>query len=699
MIRSHKVAITAFGPILSLGFPCVALAQETIQPDPDNISRSLQPGADGTRQTYTAEQFSRFAPQSALDMVRQIPGFTISRLSNDRGLGDASQNVFVDGRRITGKNNDAETALAAIPVGSVIRLEVGDASAFKVSSLNGQVVNVVTRDGQLRGNLMWRPEYGNGPRPVLSYGEANLAGALGTGKFSLSLTNLRANRDSGEGNEITRGPTGQLINQRRLITHSRSDRPRLAASFGNNWQNGDVMNLNAAIEFFESRRSRTFEQQSSTLVPVSERITNREDEWNIELGADYETNTGRGRLKLIAFHRFENSPYRNVAYRRFADGAMLAERFDQVFDEGESVLRSEYRWAASETDWQVSAEAAYNSLDARSAYFKAVNGGEFEPVAIANATSRVAEKRVQATISYSNSLSSAVSLQALLGAEISWLSQSGPDGLLRRFLRPKGSVGISWTVNPRLAISGRLQRKVGQLSFGDFVASIDLRNGNDNAGNPMLVPPQSWLLEFEAKQSLGDMGSISAKIEAESIVDLVDQIPISPSKEAPGNLQGQSRRWRAEMNATFLLDRFGLSGGKLDLSVALQNAQLTDPLTGRRRTFSRLENSSWKLDFRQDIHDSFWAWGALVEDNNRSPYYRLGFVSKSKRSTLLAAAFVENKNIMGFKLRLSLQNILGSDELEAETFYAARRDGPIATIRKSNTRKDLGYRLQISRSF
>ncbi|MBP6580429.1 MAG: hypothetical protein KA199_02730, partial [Sphingorhabdus sp.] len=41
----------------------------------------LEPQLENGRQIYLTSQFERFAPQTALDMVRQIPGFSITQVS------------------------------------------------------------------------------------------------------------------------------------------------------------------------------------------------------------------------------------------------------------------------------------------------------------------------------------------------------------------------------------------------------------------------------------------------------------------------------------------------------------------------------------------------------------------------------------------------------------------------------------------
>ena len=42
--------------------------------------------SEGIRQAYYPADFAQFAPRSALDLVKQIPGFSIDEGKGDRGL-------------------------------------------------------------------------------------------------------------------------------------------------------------------------------------------------------------------------------------------------------------------------------------------------------------------------------------------------------------------------------------------------------------------------------------------------------------------------------------------------------------------------------------------------------------------------------------------------------------------------------------
>ena len=55
-------------------------------------------------QAFEPVFFARFAPVTALDMVRQLPGFRIDEGEDLRGFGATAGNVLIDGRRTSSKD-------------------------------------------------------------------------------------------------------------------------------------------------------------------------------------------------------------------------------------------------------------------------------------------------------------------------------------------------------------------------------------------------------------------------------------------------------------------------------------------------------------------------------------------------------------------------------------------------------------------
>ncbi len=672
--------------------PANAQEQET-------ATASLAPRVENGRQIYEVSQFTRFAPQTALDIARNIPGFSITQVSGDRGLGEATQNVLINGQRVTGKSNDAETALSRIGVSSIIRLEIAEGSTWNVSGLSGQVLNVVTKADALQGNFTWRPQFRKRIEPNWFNGEVNVSGQLGKGSFTLGLNGNNSFRGGGWGQEIRRDAAGNLIFVRDQFGESKGDRPKLTATYALKSSNGNIFNANAAGELFRFRNVRTFDRRQTGRPDIFEQRRGSEDEWNMELGADYEFGLGKGRLKLIGFHRFEHSEFGNIFRSDFTDGTLPSgQRFDQAIDEGESVGRAEYRWKAGKADWQVSVEGAYNFLEAKSEFFTLSTNGDFQPELLEDPNARVEEKRAQAILSYGRPLSDSLSLQLTGGGEYSILSQSGANELTRKFLRPKGSISLAWKASPRLNISTKIQRKVGQLNFGDFLASVDVQNNNNNGSNNKLVPPQSWLLDIEANRSLGKSGSIKLLIAAEAISDIVDQIPLSATSEAPGNLPS-AKRLRGEINTSFLLDTLGFKGAKLDTVLALQTASLRDPLTGEKRPISNRGRTYWNIDFRHDIPGTKWAWGFFAEQDTGYGFYRLDYFSKEFKSLPFTSVFVEHKDVFGLKVKGQLFNLIGQQEKYRETFWVNRRDGPVDFTQDGNNKFGVIGRITVSGTF
>ncbi|MCB2084570.1 MAG: Plug domain-containing protein, partial [Sphingomonadaceae bacterium] len=99
--------------------------------------------AEGQGRVFTPDYFTQFAPRNALDMVSRIPGFTIDDGNNgQRGLGQANQNVIVNGERFSSKSDSLREQLVRIPAADIIRIEILDGTALDIPGLSGQVANV-----------------------------------------------------------------------------------------------------------------------------------------------------------------------------------------------------------------------------------------------------------------------------------------------------------------------------------------------------------------------------------------------------------------------------------------------------------------------------------------------------------------------------------------------------------------------------
>lgn len=673
---------------LSLTFPSIAFAQ-------DLDSASLQPRNEEGREIYNANQFERFNPRTALDMVRQVPGFVIDSGDEDeRGLGQADENVLINGARIAGKNIDAETALQRISASNVVRIEIIDGATLSITGLSGQVLNLVTStDGNsgISGNFKWEPRFRRSGDSWLN-GEVSINGKLGKGDFTLAIVNEQF-PNGVQGPERVTDRFGNLLFRRDPeIARFPFNAPIVSGSYTRSSEAGSIFNLSAEVAF---PRPRT--RINSTRVTVGEPdilelFTRRENEWNGEFNIDYEFALGGGRLKLIGLQRFEHSPVENFFGETFTDGitSPTSSLFEQILDEGETVLRSEYSWSTQGgTDWGINLEGAYNFLDSEAI----LNG-----TPLANGNSKVTEYRGELIGSFGRALSDNLTIQATLGGEYSQISQTGARGLTRSFIRPKGSLTLSLKPSNSMDVSLKLEREVGQLNFFDFVESVQVDQNIGNAGNPNLVPPQSWKAELEMTKRLGPWGSSTVTIFGEKITDIVDAIPITATTEAQGNLP-KATRYGVGLVSSILFDPIGWKGAKLDFEGNLAKSSIRDPLTGIFRRTNDDEIFSYEVNFRHDIPNSDWAWGGSIEDRDNSDNLRLDQINDFVLESVFTSVFVEHKDVFGLTVTAALNNLLNRGERFTRTNFVNRRDGPVDFTEDRVRKFGLIYQLTVSGSF
>ena len=651
---------------------------------------------------YMPADFTRFAPRTALDMVEKVPGFLIVTGTNGgaRGLGQATENVLINGERIASKTTDARDALARITATQVAYIDIVDGASLNVPGLTGQVANVVLVAGAQTGGgftttIRWQPEWRPGLENNWLNGEISTTGKLGGTQVTLSLKN-QATRQGHWGPERRFDGAGQLQFVRDEHASYSNDPPRLSAALARTTANGNKWNFNLGgqLQMIDNRTRGASIQPG--LGRVSELFTVTEDEYNFDIGGDYEMGLGGGRLKLISLYRFEHSPFVDTFLVDREVGGRRGERFAQTADESESILRGEYSWRTSGgTDWQIALEGAYNTLDVDAEYAVLQPDGSFLPEVFGGERTKVEEKRGEASLTWGRALAPNLTAQLNLAAEYSQLSSSGPGGRTRRFIRPKGKLALAWKVGPKTTINWFLQRRVDQLDFFDFASSVDVANGLGNDGNGSLVPPIVNRSELEFVQDMGRWGHASVAFAYGYAQDLVDQVPLSPTTEGRGNLPG-AHLYRITTKGTLLLDPLGWKGARINADVTFRRNRVRDPLTDQWRDESSGQEYIADFSLRHDVPGTNFAWGAGYFDERYSPGLRLNAIEKEYTVGPFVTAFVEHKNIAGFTVKLSYRNLAGMKDGFDRMVFVNRRDGPIAFSESRQRRFGQYFQLTVT---
>jgi outer membrane receptor for ferrienterochelin and colicins len=629
--------------------------------------------------TYVPGDFAQFAPQTALDMLNRVPGFSVKQEDLERGLGEATGNVVINGQRISGKSNDVLTELSRIPARNVERIEIVDGATLEIPGLSGQVANVIVKSGGISGQWAYRPEFRSYyTDPLFTRFEVSVSGTRGTVEYTIGLDN-RGNRSGAGGPTWIFSPSGALTEERDEEWRGNSEQPRLSGRFVYDGPGTAKGNLNLLYgrlyyDYLENGiRSSVAGDQRNREVTVDEHGH------NYEIGGDYELPLGAGRLKFIGVGRGSRYPSETTVVTRLTNGTAEGDRFTQVGDDREMIGRGEYRWTSRGAEWQVSGEGAFNSLDNTSRLFEMQSDGQFHEVTLEGGIAKVEEDRYEVMGSYGRSVRPNVTMKLSAGGEYSQLAQAGAGGTTRDFYRPKGELSAAWKVSPRTDVNFKLARRVGQLNFFDFLASVDVNTDTETSANPDLVPEQSWDLDIEAVRNLGTLGSTTLRLYGRQIDDIIDYIPIGTDGQAPGNLD-QAILYGIQSRSTLNLDRFGWRGARLDGEVQWQDSEVEDPLTGEERPISDSLQEYLSIALRHDVPNTQWAWGTGYEYQLNAKNYRLTEMGRQWEGPVWGNVYLEHKDLYGLTVRVTAGNLFAADSMWNRTVYTGRRTDPVDFI-------------------
>jgi hypothetical protein len=689
--------------------PIATPLEDLAFPGEQPVAESLEFALTVAPQVYYPSDFAQFAPRNALDLVEEIPGFDVQggggggfQSGGGRGFGEASGNLLINGDRISSKSTSTRDELARIPVGNVERIEVVDGATLDIPGLSGRVANVIVRQtSSISGQYSWRPGYSTGPQGFnLTQGNVSVRGSAGSLNYTIAA-DMGGFAGGSEGIFLITDEYGVVDNRLYLGTRS-FRRPTLTGTFSLALAPEVKANLNLSGNLVRFR-SRTTETRDliNPFPPLQERFFSRNNEKAYEIGADIEFPLGSGKLKLIGLESFEDSNFLTESFFDQENLPLRGSQFGRSSQTGERIGRAEYGWQLWGADWQLSGEAAFNRLDqVGSLAFFSPASESFVDFPFPSGSGGVREDRYESILSFGRPIAEGLSLQLQAGGEYSTISQTGSNPNSRTFQRPKGSLKLAWSATDTLDVSLEVARRVGQLSFGDFLASVNLTDDNANDGNNDLRPQQSWETQLELRKNFGSWGNATLRLFDHRIEDLLIIVPVEGGGEARGNLDS-AHRYGARLNGTLQLAALGWQGAKLDVTVSVEDSSLLDPVTGVSRRFDGNNTFFYRADLRHDVPSTNWAYGASIDDSNSSVSYRVRERSFTDEPVVSASLFIENKDVLGLTMRFSMANLFNGREINDRTIFDRPR-GPDAQVLANEyreTRSGTFFSLSISGSF
>jgi hypothetical protein len=655
---------------------------------------------------YPAEFFERYQPNTALDMVRQVPGFLLDDGDTTRGFGAAAGNILVNDRRPSAKQDIPSAILARIPASQVARIEIIRGQVRDINLLGQSVVANIILHQDAPAAIRWETSYRYNLKHGNTYeGGVSLSDRWNSIDYNLGLDARRyARGDFGE--QDTLDGSEALIEQRFDDTDTTGTRGGINLNAAT-WAGETLLQLNTSIAG-EDRDGLRITQR----VPVNPAIARREDLYGddyrmrqAEVGIDAERSLSRylsGKAIMLFFRQ-----HLDVITSQQSFNAAGVETQYREADTGtittEGIGRLEFDWSGlPDHFYQLNLEGAYNSL-AGSLVQVVDTGAGPVLIDIPGANTRVEEVRADVLIKDTWSVGH-FELDYGLGAEVSRISQSGDEELERNFFFLKPHAAIIYSPNQGQQTRARLAREVSQLNFNDFVSATEFEDDDLALGNPNLRPDTTWIAELGYERRFGEMSVVKATIFHHWITDVLDLLPLTTIFEVPGNI-GDGRRWGVEVETTIPLDRLGLAASKLDINARWQDSSVTDPVTGQSRPLSsrtvegailplafRRENKyALTVDYRQDFRQVRMAWGWNIRMRAGRPLYKVNELDIADENTE-ANIFVETTRWFGVKARIVAENLTDLTETRDRTVYTGERGLSPVDFRELRERQR-GFRM------
>ena len=270
----------------------------------------------------------------------------------------------------------------------------------------------------------------------------------------------------------------------------------------------------------------------------------------------------------------------------------------------------------------------------------------------------------------------AITLEAGVRFETSSIGETGDATNNRSFFYTKPRFAAAWDIDKDTQLRVRIEKKVGQLDFGNFISSTNFAQNQINAGNPDLRPDQRWQYEAAAERRFWGKGSLVVKLTHETLDDVVDLVPIiGPgfAFDAPGNI-GSGTGDSLDIQATVPLDRLHLKGGLITAQAVWRTSEVTDPLTGAKRRISNERSSSINLGYSQDLPTLNSTVGIDVYRGWTEVSYRLAEVDHRAVTPPFLKIYAEYKPRPDITLRFDAINLIPFKFKYQQDLYAGPRD-------------------------
>ena len=672
MLKSRFFAATA--PMV-----CIALTAGLLYP---NRTNAVTVAADDGVRVFPLAYFNEFAPDTALELINQTPGFRIRQQGGGRGLGDTGSNILIDGIRPLPKGKSLSSLLAELPARSVERLELIRVGARPDVDMQGyeQVVNVVTSADTrpyVEAKLRYRRQ-GTGDARMTNSDEGRLV-LRGSGHYRGHA--LTAKLESDERRELSPFRFGAIDPGNPELTVSSSTQRtsnNLELETGGLFLLPGKGSLSIDVRYAERSNAGKPVTRATADIPASvERVVSDGNNNDSLLAAEYRRPFG-GTLDAIAgvVHTRWNSSSRSLRRTDTLERSSLNEQTG-----GEAAVRFGLQWRPGiRLMLGAQVHGAYNFLEGQSRAFE--NGLE---LAGSGDAVRVSEPRAGAGIDWQWQAHRRLSLLGDLGLDTYETEANATTA--GRGRDASGRLAAVWAFRPGTSLTIDAERSVGQLSFGQFLTSTSLTSGEVTRGASALEPPRAWIHSLRLDHRFADKGVFDLRLTRRTTDNPIELVPLSDTAVVPQNAVANTLDTLSSKLA-LPLDPLGFDGTFVDLTGSLSHSEAIDPTTGERRSMSGAAEHAWSIGLRKEPNATSFAWGIRLSQQQRNDSYAARSIGRQQGSPTLSG-YIEWAPAASLRLKTSVSG--ATDSTSLTELYAANRTpgGMPAYISTTESQNDL----------
>ena len=672
-------------------------------------------GQTGHTTTYQANFFVQYAPRTALDIAKLVPGFALD-LGNTqgangqdvRGFAGTAGNVVINGQRPSTKAEALDTTLSRIPAQRVIRVELGPGDLYGSDYAGkSQVLNVVlSKEAGFDANVT-----ASAKRWFTGYVNTDIQGSMvyrrGSSAFNLSAGTGR-NRQLEEGtDDLNNIETGELIEHRRKHNSYFNKDPFIAGAWALDTGINKSLHLNgrwqpSSFDLFQDNRV------SPTGLPVhDDNLIQTYRDPILELSGDITRPLAGGGLKFVALAtRKKRDDVDNYIQRDglIEDNASIVGGFEQSVHAHRNETLGRLSWTRANLlgfSFEAGAEGSYNTLDDRVDLFAIDDGGQKVRIDLPIADARVEEKRGEVYLSVGRTLGDSIRVDGGVNYEFSTLKVSGDATADRtlKFLKPNFT--FDWKPGGKWHTQFSVRRTVAQLNFYDFISFGEISTQRLNGSNADLQPQRTWEFRATADHPLLGEGLVKLDLGYDLVTLLQDRILIFDDAgnafDAPGNL-GTGKRYFATLTVDAPLGVLW-KGLRAKFNGTLQRTRVDDPISGDPRKWSGFYPAwQWDLDVRRD--SGRYSYGFDISDNQRTTFYRTDEFDTNFNRGAYMTAFFEFRPTASMAINFSVDNALSTHAARDRILFRPNRAQPDVMLDEFRDRnRHRSFQITLKQSF